>query len=47
MGAATKAVVLTGASSGIGRATVARMAQSGWKVFATIGADRGNTALVC
>ena len=31
-----KTVVITGASSGIGRATVARMAQSGWTVFATV-----------
>jgi NAD(P)-dependent dehydrogenase (short-subunit alcohol dehydrogenase family) len=33
---ATKTVVITGASSGIGRAAVARMAQSGWNVFATV-----------
>jgi len=31
-----KTVVITGASSGIGRATVARMIQSGWQVFATV-----------
>jgi NAD(P)-dependent dehydrogenase (short-subunit alcohol dehydrogenase family) len=31
-----KAVVITGASSGIGRAAVARMAQSGWRVFGTV-----------
>src|SRR4051794_12125665 len=29
-------VVLTGASSGIGRASVSRMVQSGWRVFATV-----------
>jgi NAD(P)-dependent dehydrogenase (short-subunit alcohol dehydrogenase family) len=31
-----KAVVVTGASSGIGRACVSRMIQSGWRVFATV-----------
>lgn len=31
-----KAVVITGASSGIGRAAVARMVQSGWRVFAGV-----------
>ena len=31
-----KTVVITGASSGIGRASVSRMAQSGWRVFATV-----------
>jgi NAD(P)-dependent dehydrogenase (short-subunit alcohol dehydrogenase family) len=31
-----KTVVITGASSGIGRASVARMVQSGWRVFATV-----------
>src|SRR4051812_14191987 len=31
-----KTVLITGASSGIGRASVARTAQSGWKVFATV-----------
>ena len=31
-----RAVVITGASSGIGRAAVARMVQSGWRVFATV-----------
>src|SRR5215469_12088757 len=33
---ALKTVVITGASSGIGRAAVARMAQAGWSVFATV-----------
>ena len=32
----TKAVVITGASSGIGRASVSCMVQSGWRVFATV-----------
>lgn len=31
-----KSVVITGASSGIGRATVALMSQAGWQVFATV-----------
>lgn len=32
----TKTVVITGASSGIGRASVSYMIQSGWHVFATV-----------
>lgn len=32
----SKTVVVTGASSGIGRACVARMLQAGWRVFATV-----------
>ena len=31
-----RTVVITGASSGIGRSTVARMSRAGWKVFATV-----------
>jgi NAD(P)-dependent dehydrogenase (short-subunit alcohol dehydrogenase family) len=31
-----KSVVITGASSGIGRACVLQMIQSGWQVFATV-----------
>lgn len=31
-----KTVVITGASSGIGRSSVSRMVQSGWHVFATV-----------
>ncbi|MGC2197169.1 MAG: SDR family oxidoreductase [Terriglobales bacterium] len=31
-----KTVVITGASSGIGRASVSRLIQSGWQVFATV-----------
>jgi len=31
-----RAVVITGTSSGIGRAAVARMVQSGWRVFGTV-----------
>jgi NAD(P)-dependent dehydrogenase (short-subunit alcohol dehydrogenase family) len=38
-----KTVVVTGASSGIGRACVSRMIQSGWRVFATVRkAEDGN-----
>jgi NAD(P)-dependent dehydrogenase (short-subunit alcohol dehydrogenase family) len=36
MSTTVKTVVITGASSGIGRAAVARMTQAGWKVFATV-----------
>ena len=36
MGTGIRTVVITGASSGIGRAAVARMSQSGWNVFATV-----------
>ncbi|MGH9544794.1 MAG: SDR family NAD(P)-dependent oxidoreductase [Terriglobales bacterium] len=31
-----KTVVITGSSSGIGRSSVSRMVQSGWRVFATV-----------
>src|SRR5579871_748071 len=31
-----KTVVITGASSGIGRSCVVRMSRSGWRVFATV-----------
>ena len=31
-----RTVVITGASSGIGRSSVSRMVQSGWRVFATV-----------
>ena len=31
-----KTVVITGASSGIGRSSVARMIESGWRVLATV-----------
>lgn len=36
MAANQKAAVITGASSGIGHACVARMCQMGWRVFATV-----------
>src|SRR5689334_14450392 len=37
MGVSNKnTVVITGASSGIGRASVSRMVRSGWQVFATV-----------
>src|SRR6185369_15044461 len=35
MATVTKTVVVTGASSGIGKSRVARMVRSGWRVFAT------------
>jgi len=35
-GIAKKTVVITGASSGIGRASVSRMLQAGSRVFATV-----------
>ena len=34
-----KTVVITGASSGIGRASLLRMSQAGWRVFATVRKD--------
>ncbi len=36
----TKNVVITGASSGIGRASVLRMSNAGWRVFATVRKNR-------
>ena len=40
-----KTVVITGASSGIGRASVPRMVQSGWQVFATVRKTRDGEQL--
>lgn len=42
----TKTVVITGASSGIGRSSVARMVQSGWQVFATVRKTQDGDQLV-
>src|SRR6476646_1186499 len=36
MSTSQKTVVITGASSGIGKSCVARMSQLGWQVFATV-----------
>jgi NADP-dependent 3-hydroxy acid dehydrogenase YdfG len=36
MATPTKTVLITRASSGIGRSTVPRMVRSGWSVFATV-----------
>jgi NAD(P)-dependent dehydrogenase (short-subunit alcohol dehydrogenase family) len=40
-----RAIVVTGASSGIGRATALRLARSGWRVFATVRARKDADAL--
>jgi NAD(P)-dependent dehydrogenase (short-subunit alcohol dehydrogenase family) len=40
-----KTVVITGASSGIGRASVARMIESGWRVLATVRKAKDGDAL--
>ena len=36
LSALKKTVVITGASSGIGRSCVVRMSRAGWRVFATV-----------
>ena len=41
-----KNVVVTGASSGIGRATALRLARSGWRVYATVRSDTDAESLV-
>ena len=44
-GVGQKAVVITGASSGIGRSSVALMIRSGWRVFATVRKTQDGDAL--
>jgi NAD(P)-dependent dehydrogenase (short-subunit alcohol dehydrogenase family) len=45
MATATKMVLITGASSGIGRSSVARMVRSGWSVFATVRKEQDGAQL--
>ena len=45
MATAIKTVLITGASSGIGRSTVARMVRSGWSVFATVRKEQDGAKL--
>jgi NAD(P)-dependent dehydrogenase (short-subunit alcohol dehydrogenase family) len=40
-----RTVVVTGASSGIGRASVARLAQAGWRVFASVRKSEDGSSL--
>lgn len=40
-----KAVLVTGASSGIGRASAARLARAGWRVFGGVRSDEGADSL--
>lgn len=40
-----KSVVITGASSGIGRASLQRMSRAGWRVFATVRKERDRESL--
>jgi NAD(P)-dependent dehydrogenase (short-subunit alcohol dehydrogenase family) len=46
MSATRRTVIITGASSGIGRATALRLAKSGWWVFAAVRKDSDAQALI-
>ncbi len=41
----TKSIVITGASSGIGRATALRLARKGWRVFSAVRKDSDASAI--
>jgi len=45
MESTTRSVVITGASSGIGRATALRLSRNGWRVFAAVRKDSDASAI--
>lgn len=45
MSQAVRSIVITGASSGIGRATALRLARAQWRVFATVRSEKDGEAL--
>ena len=45
MESTTRSVVVTGASSGIGRATALRLSRNGWRVFAAVRKDSDASAI--